>query len=461
MKYGLSPVEQWDKGFSAFDDEIRKMDIKAMADKPIDFDDEKWLAAFKKNLELVINRTLDVYERGEKLGKDSPFYRNYIIGRLGIKYELDKAGDIVITDMETLINDLKEYQEVAVMQRDARSGKVEARKRMTEVRAKRRNSKAESQEAIKAEQKRIVKENKGLLNSFFESDSLTINLVTENSDDSLEDEETGTEIVAGYVKRDDSIISNTDNGLVSYGYEKEGKKRVVIKENSQSLLDKSAPEKYLNAKRVQDEALLMPLVIKADQDKTIRIYEAAQTDLDKYLLNQPEGKMQPRLALSIIIRLANAVGKLHKVDLVHGDIHPGNMFVFPGGVKLGDFDESYIKNFQKEGVGGNRFIMAPEMFVQEGVKKFDKTVDIYSLSASLYKMIVGRWPHEIDDSGMDQEDKQNRYSELHKKEQVSYPDSVPAAISRIIEKGLSVKPADRYQNIDYFLNDLLKVYNSI
>lgn len=461
-KYGLAPVNQWNKGFSAFDDDIRRMDISGTIEQKIDFDNKEWLTNFKKNLEQIINQTFDVYEAGEKIGKDNKFYQHNILERLGIKCELSESGELVVTDMRVLIKSLKDYQKYGVSQRDARSGKKEAVEKIEKIRADQKKVDLEAQRVLVSEEKRMIKENKDNLVKFYDNDRLSFQVDNSGLGVPAENEgEVVTALGTEYVNRNQAVISDSANGRITAGYETVSHKLVVIKENEKNGVDKSLPEKYLKSKKVKDESLLLPIKNYEEGNRNLRVYEAAQTDLDKYLMNQPGGRISPREALSIIIRMSNVIGKLHKINMVHGDIHPGNMFVFPDGIKLGDFDEAYIDNFEKQGVGGNRFIMAPEMFVEEGTRKFDKTVDIYALSVSLYKMIVGQWPHEISDSKMSEEEKQLKYSALHRNEKVNYPDFVPKSISLIIDKGLSVKSSDRYRSADYFLNDLLKAYSSL
>lgn len=143
---GLAPVEQWKKGFSAFDNEIRNLTMEGGG--KIDYKDEKTLEKIKKSLEYVINRTLNVWEGDEKLGKDAPYYKK-ALGWLGIKYVLDSKGDIKITDMTFLIRGLKKYQEEGKLMRDARSGKAEAKNQQKSKREKSKKNKPEEDEEEK------------------------------------------------------------------------------------------------------------------------------------------------------------------------------------------------------------------------------------------------------------------------------------------------------------------------
>ena len=128
---GLSPVEQWDKGFSAFDDEIRK--VKADISEIVNYDNPKTVTELKELLEYIINRTLEEYETGEKLGKKHSFYEK-ALGWMGIKYDLDTQGNVVIEDMGPIVESLKKYQTEGKLIRDARSGKPEAKEKLKIVR---------------------------------------------------------------------------------------------------------------------------------------------------------------------------------------------------------------------------------------------------------------------------------------------------------------------------------------
>ncbi len=141
---GLSPVEQWNKGFSAFDDEIRKL---TMTEETIDYGDKETLKKLQASIEYIVNRTLDVWEEGENLGKGSPYYRK-ALGWMGIKYSLDKKGNIVITDMKSLVKGLKKYQEEGKLMRDARSGKSVAAEELKSIREKRKVTTTEQQSAL-------------------------------------------------------------------------------------------------------------------------------------------------------------------------------------------------------------------------------------------------------------------------------------------------------------------------
>lgn len=152
LEYGLAPVEQWDKGFSVHDDKVRMLEMKE--GNKIDYKDPETLQKIKTSLEDVINRTLDVYEVEQKLGKNNPFYRK-AVGWMGIKYNLDNKGNVIITDMTSLVKGLEKYQIQGKLMRDARSGKIEAIEQLKSLRGVEKEDKIKEEKSI--ENKKEVK----------------------------------------------------------------------------------------------------------------------------------------------------------------------------------------------------------------------------------------------------------------------------------------------------------------
>jgi hypothetical protein len=146
QKYGWAPVEQWDREFSAFDDEIRKLQLP---DGTIDYSDPKVAKVVKRQIEHVINRTLDSYERDERIGKDGAFYKKALT-LLGIKYKLDSKGNVSITNFDELLGGLKNYQTMGLEMQAQKSGKASRLKTSPKV-----NSKAAAEEILSEEDEQV------------------------------------------------------------------------------------------------------------------------------------------------------------------------------------------------------------------------------------------------------------------------------------------------------------------
>jgi len=146
-QFGLVPLDQWRRGFSVQgDEEIRKLTMDDNG--KINYEDKGTLEKLKIDLEYVINQSLNIYEEGERLGKDNPYYKK-AISWLGIKYQLDNKGNMIITDMTSLVEGLKKYQEEGKLIRDERSGNVEAGEKLRFIREARKKTFEEEIDKIK------------------------------------------------------------------------------------------------------------------------------------------------------------------------------------------------------------------------------------------------------------------------------------------------------------------------
>ena len=111
-----------------------------------------------------------------------------------------------------------------------------------------------------------------------------------------------------------------------------------------------------------------------------------------------EGALPERRAVSLAVQIAQAIGALWNEHIVHRDIKPGNIMVTPSGVAklcdLGlaiDVRKGREKSLDEPGVAvGTPFYMAPEQV--ESKVAADVRSDLYSLGATLYRMVVGKTP---------------------------------------------------------------------
>jgi serine/threonine-protein kinase len=106
--------------------------------------------------------------------------------------------------------------------------------------------------------------------------------------------------------------------------------------------------------------------------------------------------LSPEKAVSIIARVADALGYAHRQNVVHRDIKPANIMYEPqtDTVKVTDFGIARITDASKTKTGmvlGTPSYMSPE---QLAGKKIDGRSDLFSLAASLYQLLGGRLPFE-------------------------------------------------------------------
>ena len=106
--------------------------------------------------------------------------------------------------------------------------------------------------------------------------------------------------------------------------------------------------------------------------------------------------LPPDRVLSIVERVADALGYAHSMGIVHRDIKPANIMYEPESdtAKVTDFGIARITDSSKTKTGmvlGTPSYMSPE---QLAGKKIDGRSDLFSLGVTLYQMLSGRLPFE-------------------------------------------------------------------
>jgi len=108
--------------------------------------------------------------------------------------------------------------------------------------------------------------------------------------------------------------------------------------------------------------------------------------------------LPPEKVLSIVERVADALGYAHTMGIVHRDIKPANIMYEPQGdtVKVTDFGIARITDSSRTKTGmvlGTPSYMSPE---QLGGKRIDGRSDLFSLGVTLYQMLTGKLPFEAE-----------------------------------------------------------------
>jgi len=107
--------------------------------------------------------------------------------------------------------------------------------------------------------------------------------------------------------------------------------------------------------------------------------------------------------------------------------------------------------------------------------KFDKTADIYSMGATLYRIMAGKWPIvvpqlEHPNIALPKEPKKREqfyqeryeaYSQAHQSVQLDFPGTIPEALQAVIEKAMSPYPESRYQSVEEMSLALMDVYKTL
>ncbi|MCP4687618.1 MAG: AAA family ATPase, partial [Desulfobacterales bacterium] len=167
---------------------------------------------------------------------------------------------------------------------------------------------------------------------------------------------------------------------------------------------------------------------------------------------------------NLAAEMAAAIEEIHAQGVIHKDVNPANMIVNPAldAVKLIDFGlatriSEEIVGFEAPAVmRGTLIYISPEQTGRIN-RPVDSRSDLYSLGASLHRLITGRPPFETTNPG------ELIYSHIAR---TPTPVSeirrdIPREASRVIEKLLKKSPDERYQTASGVKNDLLYLQKAL
>ena len=141
------------------------------------------------------------------------------------------------------------------------------------------------------------------------------------------------------------------------------------------------------------------LLSRLDHPHILALKDASFID-NQFVIVYPLGertfadRLRSRMSMSTILDLSeqmlDAVAYAHSQKIIHCDIKPENMLLFPGGVlKLTDFGIAKIAQKTVRGAGtGTIGYMAPE----QAMGKPSFRSDVFSVGLIMYRMLSGVWP---------------------------------------------------------------------
>jgi serine/threonine-protein kinase len=172
-------------------------------------------------------------------------------------------------------------------------------------------------------------------------------------------------------------------------------------------------------------------------------------------------RMAPPAVLDMLRQVGRGLREVHKIGMVHRDLKPANIFLAQEAeehlYKLLDF--GLVKQTKQSGdpdelteagaLLGSPTYMAPEQI--DGTQ-VDGRADIYSLGAMAFHCLAGKPPFEGSLT-------QVMLQHVHKEaptlaERCPEGAPFPPELERLLARCLAKLPADRYQNLDEFFEDL-------
>lgn len=153
-----------------------------------------------------------------------------------------------------------------------------------------------------------------------------------------------------------------------------------------------------------------------------------------------------RETLDVLRRAARGLAAAHREGIVHRDFKPGNVLISSNGVRVADFGlASPSSATDAETTAGTPAYMAPEQHLGGTV---DTTTDQYAFCTTAWEALAGKHPFQCGDVPTLVARK------LKGPPAPPHAGGVPTRIWRVLRRGLSELPADRFASMEALLDEL-------
>lgn len=174
------------------------------------------------------------------------------------------------------------------------------------------------------------------------------------------------------------------------------------------------------------------------------------TSLQKII--EKNGKLQYADAINYIAQITNAIDIIHKQNIYHRDIKPDNIMI-TSDYKAILIDFGNARQWEPNQPKAltaifTRGYAPPEQYSSKAEE--GSYTDIYALGATLYFVLTGVEPIDSASRSIDV-----------LAEPIGHNPNIPSEVNRTIMKAMELKPENRHQTIQEFMDDMLNIKPSV
>ncbi len=246
------------------------------------------------------------------------------------------------------------------------------------------------------------------------------------------------------------VLGEGASGIVHRAYDPIMDRVVAIKsakadslsaEQIQLVIDEFRHEARIAGKYAHENIVGIYDVIEANGLDHIVMEHVAGRAVTEYLASI--GPMAPETVLPIVQKCAVGLAYVHYHGIIHRDIKPGNILYHHAGnlVKIMDFSIAHEIDKPGERQNGTLAYMAPEHF--DTSRRITALTDIFALGATMYRMLVKRYPFTNDDTV-------SQILYAHQTPVSEIRSDVPREVNDLVERAMAKDDIDRFQSAAEF-----------
>lgn len=163
--------------------------------------------------------------------------------------------------------------------------------------------------------------------------------------------------------------------------------------------------------------------------------------------------------LQLALALAKCVHQIHQVGWAHGDIKPSNFLLDSSQVYLNDWacaqplleDLEVSKASADPRLQGTPAYLAPECW--QG-KPITVQSDIYAFGITLFELLVGERPYQLQKKEMDKQKLSSQWAVLHCQQPIPLLPKQWSSLQPVIDKLLAKQTRNRFEKIETVIEEL-------